>query len=825
MISLANVRAGAQVVINEYSCSNLDGPVDSYGEHEDWVELYNNGATTVTVSGYFLSDDKNTPMKWQIPSGVTIPGNGRKMVFCSDRSLLTPGGEIHTSFKLTQTRGEYFVIADPSGTILDSVKLIPTQANHSRGRVTDGASAWGLFSSPTPNTANTNAKTAYASKPAFSLAAGFYNTVQTIVLTSPDPNTTIYFTLDGTIPTTSSIPYSSPVQVFDTKVIRARAVSSDPSVLPSFTETNTYLINENTTLNVVSVSGAYDPGFTNLLFTPNFNSSIEFFGKDKQLKFEMEGIVKKHGNDSWAYSQKGLRFYAKDQLGYDYSMRYKMFGNSTRDTFGTFILDAGGSDNFPSGPATSIHLRDAFCHTLSIKHGLDLDARNYEPAILFVNGAYWGIYEMRERVDEDYAAYYYAQPKKKVDMLKYWGGLDIEAGSDTGFVNLYNFITSNNMSDPANYQHVTDYLNVNSFAQYFIFNTWLVNSDWLNWNTMWWRGRDAQGVKWRYALWDQDNVLALGQNYTGIMDASYQADPCEPFSLFLNNANIKHTDILTHLMQNTTFNQLYRNTFIDMLNGPLNCNNMLTHLDSLTANLQVEMQRHCTRWGGSYTTWLNNVQFVRNQIIGRCSVIAQKLDSCMDLNPQQIAFTVVPDTAGTIAMNSQVLGPYVWSQVIAADTVLHLTASPGSSNYVFEHWEKYEVVNHFTPDSLTAAVDFSFSKKDSVVAFFKYLGTPVVDIPDWIRHLTIPTAFTPNGDGRNDYFRILNASTLTDLEVRIYNRWGGLIFQSGDPAFKWDGTFRGAPAETGTYYYVLVTGGNSAQTGTRVYRGEITLIR
>src|ERR1044072_2826219 len=77
----------SQVVINEYSCSNISTTLDAYGQREDWVELFHTTGSAVSLSGYYLSDDKNAPQKWQVPAGVSIAANGRMMVFCSDRSV------------------------------------------------------------------------------------------------------------------------------------------------------------------------------------------------------------------------------------------------------------------------------------------------------------------------------------------------------------------------------------------------------------------------------------------------------------------------------------------------------------------------------------------------------------------------------------------------------------------------------------------------------------------------------------------------------------------------------------------------------------------
>src|SRR5690606_32459891 len=130
-------------------------------------------------------------------------------------------------------------------------------------------------------------------------------------------------------------------------------------------------------VNIISVCGAYNATLGNVGATNDFQTSIEYFDKNKQLKFEMEGIMRRHGNDSWAFPQKGLRFHARDQLGYDHSMSHKIFSTSSRDEFNVMILKAAGSDNFDGGPSPAAHMRDAFCQSLAIKYDLEMDARNY----------------------------------------------------------------------------------------------------------------------------------------------------------------------------------------------------------------------------------------------------------------------------------------------------------------------------------------------------------------------------------------------------------------------------------------------------------------
>lgn len=95
----------SQVKINEYSCSNLAGPTDAYGEREDWIELLNTTAAPINLTGWYLSDKAMNLTKWLIPSGF-IPANGFKMVFCSRRNLVN-GNEYHPNFNLSQTEGDW----------------------------------------------------------------------------------------------------------------------------------------------------------------------------------------------------------------------------------------------------------------------------------------------------------------------------------------------------------------------------------------------------------------------------------------------------------------------------------------------------------------------------------------------------------------------------------------------------------------------------------------------------------------------------------------------------------------------------------------------
>jgi gliding motility-associated-like protein len=725
----------SQVLINEYSCSNTTTVLDAYNQRSDWMELYNAGATALNLTGYYLSDDPQDLMKWQIPAVTPMNPATRKMVYFSGRGVVhLPSNQIHPDFKLRQTIGDWVILSDPSGVVVDSFKLRITQRNHSWARTIDASPDWGLFNIPTPNATNNaqTAFTAYAPKVVFSVAPGFYTTTQNITLTCPDPNVTIRYTINGSAPTAASTLYTGPIVVATTTAIRAIAIHNTATILPSQIETNTYFINESSQFEVVSVCGNYSGAGALFNNSQPTWSSFEYFTNTGTQILEMEGgRASRHGNDSWAYPQKGIDFEAMDESGDKDAFYHKLFGTSLRTKFDRIMLKAGGSDNYDGGPNNSTHLRDVFAQTLGEKYNMDLDFRRWHPCLLFINGQYWGLYDMRERVDGDYFEYYYGKKREKVDHLSYWGGLNIRLGSDTGWNNLYSYIMANNMAVQSNYEHVKQFLNVRSFNEYFIINTYLVNHDWLNWNTMWWRGRGNNNpIKWRYAMWDMDAICGLNNpNYTGLSTTSYQFDPCEPATLFQNNSSIKHTDMMDRLMNNPEFEQSYKDTWIDMFNGPLACQNMLAHFDSIVNILTPEMARQATNWGGTMAGWQANCTAMRTFITNRCAVIGTKLDSCLDLNPQELKLNVSPPGSGTIALDGSTKAPYVWSRVIEGDSIYNLKATPtGGQYWAFDRWEKQEPTNVFNPNATTDQIQFDFKKKDSVIAFFKYFNYDSVEV-------------------------------------------------------------------------------------------------
>ena len=327
------VTSSAQVVINEISAANISGPTDSFGEREDWFELFNTTGAAVDLSGWYLSDSQTNNTKWQIPAGNSIPANGRLMVFCSGRGTVA-AGNLHPNFKITQTQGDRAVLSDASATIIDNFQFSnPTQTNHSWGRTTDGAASWSLFQTPTPNAANAGGGAYYAAKPTMSQPAGYYPGGTSVTLAAAGAGITIRYTTNGFEPTAASTAYAGPINVAATTVIRARAFSATPGVPPSFIETNTYFVG--VTHGVAILSCAGDDAATLLNGNGGIEpvASMEYFGADGVQRDEVVGTMDEHGQDSWAYDHRGFDWVTRDQFGYNNGIHYPVFTTSDRDEF------------------------------------------------------------------------------------------------------------------------------------------------------------------------------------------------------------------------------------------------------------------------------------------------------------------------------------------------------------------------------------------------------------------------------------------------------------------------------------------------------------
>jgi hypothetical protein len=748
----------AQLLINEYSAANYDSYQDNYGEYEDWVEIYNSTANPIDINGYFITDKVSNLTKWQVPASFIIPANDVGIIFCSGRDEVS-GGFAHTNFKITQTKGnEVFIISDASQVLLDSISISPNIESHSTGRETNGSSTWSVFDNTTPTIANIGAFERYAYTPVFSIPSGYYTGSAQVIITSSDPNVTIYYTTNGTRPDNTSTQYATPITFTQTTVLKAIAYSSNPNILPSFIEYNTYFVDDTHTIPILSISGEQ---VDNLLDGNGWiepQGTVEYFSKDGILIDKGMGEFNKHGNDSWAYDQRGFDYIMRDQFGYNYALKDKLFETKDRDRFQRIIVKAAANDNYPESNGGA-HIRDQYVHHLSQLADLRMDERSYQSCIVYLNGNYWGVYDLREKADDhDFTDYYYDQDKNNLQYLKTWGGTWSEYGgaqAQTDWDNLKNYITSNPMNIQANYNTVKSQYNTGSLIDYFLLNSYVVCSDWLNWNTAWWRGMDPNGEKkkWRYVLWDMDATFDHYINYTGVPSTSPTADPCDPSSLN-DPGGQGHVPIWNALLNNDDFFNDYLNRWQDLANGHLSCNSMVNLLDSMIAIIEPEMPRHIQLWGGSYAQWQGNVQDLRNFILARCDSMNTGFVPCYPTllsGPYNVTVEIIG--VGEVEMSDDNIINEIntpWTDQRFGGIILPFKVKSGT----FQNWEIIPT-GVYVYDPLVDTLDLDLQGDVTVIANF-IPPTPTRDIVYKVEPAGTTTSIDVNGVNINVFPTSIN---------------------------------------------------------------------
>ncbi|MHC4456284.1 MAG: chitobiase/beta-hexosaminidase C-terminal domain-containing protein, partial [Planctomycetota bacterium] len=229
-------KEGVTVVLNEFMASNRETHADDQGEYDDWIEIHNPTATAYDIGGMWLEDATNP--KWQIPtdrpSETTIAPYGYVLIWADGDTTATPG--LHASFALDRAGDQINLYATDGTTLIDTISFVDQLRDISYGRYPDSSLSWYFMSSPTPLATNT---LGMAGRPFFSHPGGTYSTTFNLTLTTSSPTADIYYTLDGSEPTSGSTAYTAPISISRTRWVRARAY--DVNLAPSLIESRTYM--------------------------------------------------------------------------------------------------------------------------------------------------------------------------------------------------------------------------------------------------------------------------------------------------------------------------------------------------------------------------------------------------------------------------------------------------------------------------------------------------------------------------------------------------------------------------------------------------------
>ena len=594
-----------------------------------------------------------------IVDGVTEP----------NENMTIPNSFLHTNFRL-DSDGETLFLSTDNETILDSINVIELETDMSFGRQAE-SNQWGLFDEPTPGTSNPySSYEGSLSKPQFSLESGFYDSNQLqIELESNDDGASIHFTLDGSPPTPSNLEYEYPITINSSTVVRARSFL-DGWVKSNIT-TKTYLLSEEPPAGLPAIfittdlNSFFDDDTGMYVMGPNADTwNFPYFGAnfwedwERPIHFEILEVdgtgydadagVKIFGGWSRAFPQKSLSIFSRSHIGPSV-FEYKLFPNSDIEKYESFVLRNSGND------WESTMLRDGFITSLTDE--LDIDHQRYRPSALYINGEFWGIQNIREKVNEHFIASNHSISSEHIDLLDIQGVNDenIVHGTNADYIELINYLETQNINDPAIENALDNWIDIDSYMSYQAFQIFVDNRDWPGNNIKFWRDHRVGG-KWRWILYDTDFGFGIWDQYAYTfntlrfaLDPNGPGWPNPPWSTF----------VFRKLMENENFQNSFINIYCDMLNTVLLPEFLTTRLDSISGTIEEMIPVHRARWfndgewPNSTTNWESRLNQMENFADQRRNYAIMHLMDEFELpSLSQITIARTPEYGGLVKVNT-----------------------------------------------------------------------------------------------------------------------------------------------------------------------------
>ncbi len=570
----------------------------------------------------------------------------------------------------------------------------------------------------------------------FSKTGGLYNAAFELTLTSDSADGFITYTLDGSEPTAASQRYAQPLAIADRSdqpdvlaplaldegvtlphpqckgtVVKARAFTADGTPYSGIV-THSYFVGDDMTgryrLPVVSLStdaAAFFDKKTGLY--ENFQQSgaqwqrpvyFEYFDAQGTRQLSQGMGVRIHGNFTRVQAQKSLRLYAKTT---DYpateSISYDLFGGAALDSGGAPITDfrhvilrSSGNDN------NSTMLRDSLIQ--SLLGGLHTDRQASQPCVLFLNGEFWGLYNLRERYDNDYFASHYHINKNQVALLSF--NLDCDnvpelqegAQSDLDYYNeTYDFFNStDSFAAPADYARAQTYLDTDSLIDFFIAHIYANDSDWPGNNNVMWRYRTPKGYdadapayqdgRWRWVIKDMDFGF-------GYYDVDYRL-----LYRVLSPGSQRQASWGTLFFRKLLTNPAFKSDFINRF-----CTLLATNFAPSTVQRAIAEQRDAVsavmdeqiaRYGqiADLPTWQTNVKALQAFADAQPDSLLAQLQQVFTLSPPTSLTLENDGSQGALTLNGTPLpSASRWQGRYFADTTQTLLATP-RDGYVFDRF-------------------------------------------------------------------------------------------------------------------------------------------
>ena len=611
------------LVITEISPVNLDW-LDQDGGDPGWIEIYNAGDVSANLKEYSLVENLEKPRKWVFGEEI-IPAHGFRVVFCDKGDVAAVSGHdagdlherTHTNWKLNKNGGSVYLI-DRYYAIRDSVNYPALSSGMSWGIMDAGV--WKYFEKPTPEERNDKNKSdGYDGVvPKFSFngsQGGFYSGEVKLNPPTVSDGLKVRCTQDGSVPTENSPEFNSSITISENTVLRCAAYKK--GLLTKDVVTNTYFIDEMVNMPVVAVS--VDPQFfekhyvkksdcgsanpkscpAGLMEEVEYPVHVEYFAegsKSKEKAFEIDAGISLMGGWSRVNDKKSvaIAMHEEYQAG---RINYPLFETrkGVNDKYKAFNLRNNGNR------FVSDYIEDAMAGALL--EGSGVDYQRSRQVVVFYNGKYYGIHDMRERYNRAYVETNYGIDDNTVKLVKHLGGdtAITSSGDDPSavadYLEMLKFIGNNDMSKAENYQAAKDLIDIGNYADYMIAEIYYHNGDWPNNNVRAW---SAPGQPWKFMVYDVDHgfdwkwgvnngEFSQSTNMFDWIKKGGGNDPCKVVGCFAN--------LYTSFMKNEDFKRLFLNHTAVMWQSYLNSKNVAKVVDKMTATIDpADMQRDIEKY-------------------------------------------------------------------------------------------------------------------------------------------------------------------------------------------------------------------------------------
>lgn len=564
----------------EAMVSNRSHPVLN-GSRCDWVELRNNSDHVLSLKGWSLSDDREEPNKWSFEERDLEPG-ALALVLCDNDADCS---EINTGFSLNAL-AEQLYLFDENGRLIDWVYLHDIPVEGSMGRMQENMGFF-YFSEPTPGEENLDGARRVSEKPTSSTPSGIYENVEEIRVDLQSPGL-IYYTTDGSVPTLESELYIGPIKLDHTTVIRACALETGARL--SRPASFSYVINEGHSLPVLSLSTDSPAAFQSIYNGAQKNTPVsanlsyydtngEVFNQDCEL--EMKGWT------SLSRPKKSMGVSFKDRYGGD--LRCELFGDGI-DRYSSLSIRAGQD-------YTSSFFRNELCQDLCREASEAVYTQATRCSILYVNGEYWGIYNLKEDISRSFYASHAGVSVESVEANR------APVATYSPFFEVVKLGLYENLGTNEGYQKVADLVDMDSMIDWLLLECYCANTD-TQGNLRLYRSTENDN-KWDFCFYDLDWSFGwTGGSFVGMLGGG-------------NNAGGDIPPLIMNLSRNQTFREKLIRRYAQLSKGVLSNEHVLEKIEAYQALLEPEMPRECQRWNTSLHGWTVHVDelkaYIRDQ--------------------------------------------------------------------------------------------------------------------------------------------------------------------------------------------------------------------